>query len=100
MHIATLDLIPSAVNFIKDLTFSGCSSLTSVVFRDEIISTESMQDWWNQGVHEKSVCTYCFLVKFSTPKLLDLHMLTEWQTDIHGMLRCIPSSPQGYGFII
>ena len=49
-----------------------------------------MRDWWNHGVHEKSLSTYCFLVKFNISKRLDSLRLREWQINIHGMLRHIP----------
>ena len=54
-------LTPPAVKVIKDSAFGGCSSLTSVVFCDEIeefMSCEAMRDRWNNGVHEKSLSTY------------------------------------------
>jgi hypothetical protein len=63
--------IPPTVKAIKDRTFSGCSSLTRVVFsykNEEFVATESMRDWWNHGVHEKSLKTYYFfLVNCSIP---------------------------------
>jgi hypothetical protein len=38
-----------------------CSQLTNVVFRadiEELVTGESMRDWWNHGVHERSLSTY------------------------------------------
>ena len=86
-------IIPPTVKVIEDSAFRSCSSLTSLVFCDEIekfVSAELMRDWWNHGVHEKSLSTYCFLVKFNTPQRLDSLRLREWQINIHGMLRRIP----------
>ena len=85
--------IPQAVKVIHDSAFSGCFNLTRVLFCDEIekfVSAESMRDWWNHGIHEKSLSTYCFLVKFNIPKRMDLLRIYEWQINIHGLLTRIP----------
>jgi hypothetical protein len=88
--------IPHTVRVIRDTAFGGCTSLTRVVFCDEIeefVTAESMRDWWSQGVHEKSLRTYCFLVKCDIPKRLGSLRFKECQTKIHGMLRRIPFTP-------
>ena len=85
--------IPPAVRAIKNGAFCECLNLTTVMFCDEIeefVSSGSMRDWWNQGVHEKCLSTYCFLVQFNIPQCLGLAS-TQWQEHIHGMLLRIPS---------
>ena len=50
-------VIPPKVKKIDDTAFDRCRGLTRVEFRDEIeelVSCETMRDWWKQGVHEKS----------------------------------------------
>jgi hypothetical protein len=50
-----------------------------------------MQNWWNSGIHEKCLSTYCFLVKCDIPSHLDLLLQPmKWQTIIHEMLQQIP----------
>jgi hypothetical protein len=87
-------IIPHTVRAIHKEAFSRCTSLTSVMFCDEIqefvTTKESMRDWWNHGVHEKSLSTYCFLLNCNIPQRLDLLRLSEWQINIHEMLRRIP----------
>ena len=66
-------VIPSSVKTIDKSEFKGCSSLTSVKFCyniEKFVSCESMRDWWNRGVHDKSLCTFCFLVRCSIPERL------------------------------
>jgi hypothetical protein len=46
-----------------------------------------MRHWWNQEIHEKSLSTYCFFVKCSIPKCLNLLRPIKWQTSIQ---QCIP----------
>ena len=61
---------PPSVREIDDEAFRNCSDLTSVQFCDKIrefVSRESMQHWWNNGVHEKCLSTYCLLVRFNIP---------------------------------
>ncbi len=58
-------VIPRAVSVIHETAFFQCSQLTNVRFCNEIeefMSGELMRDWWNHGVHERSLSTYCFLV--------------------------------------
>ncbi len=86
-------LIPSTVRAIDDSAFKNCSNLTSVVFCDEIeqfVGGDSMHNWWNHGIHEKSLSTYCFLVKCNIPKRCNLLPIREWQNSIHRMLGRIP----------
>ena len=55
-----------------------------------------MRGWWNSGVHEKCLSTYCFLVQFNIPGRVSLVRSTTWQTNIRGMIGRIPSiSPKG-----
>jgi hypothetical protein len=92
-------VIPPAVTTIDDTAFEGCSNLTCVKFCDEVeefVSCEAMREWWNQGLHEKSLCTYCFLVRFSIPeRILGLAMVSGWQLDIYNMLKIIPTVSSG-----
>jgi hypothetical protein len=64
MHIALMHIIPPVARVIHKEAFDVCSQLTNVHFCDEIeefVSGESMWDWWNHRVHERSLSTYCFL---------------------------------------
>ena len=91
--------IPPAIKTIDAKAFKRCSDLTTITFCDKIeefVSGESMRGWWNNGVHEKCLSTYCLLVRFNIPERLSLVRSTTWQTNIHGMLERIPSiSPKG-----
>jgi len=85
--------IPPAVRVIDEKAFEDCSNLTTVRFCNEIeefVSSGSMRDSWNHGVHEKCLSTYCFLVQFNIPQRLGFAS-TQWQENIHGMLLRIPS---------
>jgi hypothetical protein len=89
-------VIPPAVKAIDDSAFKGCSNLTHVEFCKKIeqfVSCKAMRDWWNQGLHEKTLSTYCFLVKSNIPDQLGLVQVKIWQANIYDMLRCIPSIP-------
>jgi hypothetical protein len=60
---------------------------------EQLVSCEAMRDWWNQGKHEKSLGTYCFLVRCSIPEpLAGLAKISSWQVMIHDMLGSIPSN--------
>ena len=87
-------VIPSSVTAIHKNVFFLCTSLTSMVYCNEIqefvSAQESMQNWWNHGLHEKSPSTYCFFIKCSLPQRLDLVRPMKWQTIIHGMIKRIP----------
>ena len=86
-------LIPPAVTTIYDEAYGGCSNLTKVEFRDEIeqfVSGESMQYWWNHGVHKRCPSSYCFLVRCNIPERVGLVRVGMWQTNIHDMLGLIP----------
>ena len=86
--------IPPSVREIDDEAFRGCLSLTTVQFCDDIeefVSSGSMRDWWNHGVHEKCLSTYCLLVHFNILQRVHLVRARMWQTNIHGMLMHIPS---------
>jgi hypothetical protein len=86
-------VIPPAVKIIGIKAFSGCTNLTRVVFNNEIeefVLAESMREWWNHGIHDYSLSTYCFLVKCDIPRRLGRVRPRKWQTSIHGMLRSIP----------
>jgi hypothetical protein len=92
-------VIPPAVKAIDETAFEECSNLTTVRFCDEIeefVSAESMRHWWNNGVHEKCLSTYCFFVQCNIPEHVGLVQSATLQTSIHGMLERIPSiSPKG-----
>jgi hypothetical protein len=86
--------IPRSVKVIDEDAFSCCSELTSVEFCEEIeefVSGESMRDWWNHGVHDKSLSTYCFFVRCNIPERVGLVQARKWQFNIHEMLEHIPS---------
>lgn len=87
-------VIPRTVKVIDDTAFNNCSQLTSVVFCNEIedlVTTASMRYWWNNGTHEKSISTYCFLVRSDVPERLGRVRQIKWQANIHKMLKRIPS---------
>ena len=89
-HIA----IPSTVKRIDDSAFEGCTNLTRITFCDKIeefVSCSAMSGWWNQGLHEKSMSTYCFLVRRSIPDRLGLVQVRCLRANIYKMLRRIPS---------
>lgn len=87
-------VIPRTVTTIHDEAFKDCSQLTSVVFCNEIqnfLSAESMRGWWNQGLHEKSLLTYCFLARCNIPQRVSLLHIRNWQANIHEILSRIPT---------
>jgi hypothetical protein len=58
--------IPPAVKVIAGNAFKSCSNLTYVEFCDKIeefVTCEAMRGWWNHGVHQRSLSTYCFLLR-------------------------------------
>jgi hypothetical protein len=86
--------IPLAVREIDDMAFEECSNLLTVRFCDEIeefLSGESMWHWWNNGLHEKCLSTYCFFVRCNIPVRVGLVRSTTFQTNIQRMLERIPS---------
>ena len=89
-------VIPPAVKEIHSTAFKGCSNLTRVKFSDEIehlVSHKAMQGWWNQGIHERCLSTYCFLVQCSIPaRCSGLTPVNSWQANINNMLRSIPTN--------
>jgi hypothetical protein len=88
-------VIPPAVKEIHGTAFKGCSNLTRVRFSDEIehfVSHKAMQVWWNQGIHERCLSTYCFLVRCSIPaRCSGLTPVKSWQANINDMLGSIPT---------
>jgi len=87
-------IIPPSVTEIGKSAFCACSELSSVEYCEEIeefVSGESMRDWWNHGVHERSPSTYCFFVQCNIPGRVGLLQATKWQFNVHEMLRRIPS---------
>jgi hypothetical protein len=87
-------IIPSNVKEIDDSAFNDHSNLTNVEFCDEIeefVSCEAMRDWWHQGLHEKSLSTYCFLVQYDIPKRSGLVRARKWRANIYDKLRSIPT---------
>ncbi len=86
--------IPPSVTEIWDEAFEHCSNLTRVVFCDMIenfVSRTRMKYWWNQGVHEKCLSTYCFLVGDNIPMKVRNLTQNRWHINIHNMLQSIPS---------
>jgi hypothetical protein len=86
--------IPPSVTDIWDDAFKHCSNLTCVVFCDVIkknVSRTLMKYWWNQGVHEKCLSTYCFLVRDKIPMRVRKLTQNRWHINIHHMLQRIPS---------
>ncbi len=83
-------IIPPGVKTIDDSAFEACSNITNVEFCDkveEFVSCEAMKDWWNQGEHEKSLSTYCLLVRYSIPERFgDLALVSSWQVNIYEMM--------------
>ena len=49
-----------------------------------------MKYWWNQGVHEKCLSTYCFLVRDTIPMKVRNLTQSRWHINIHNMLQRIP----------
>ena len=89
-------VIPPTVTKIHKKAFFRCPSLRNVVFCDEIeefVTAESIRNWWNHGVNENSLRTYCFFVRCRIPKRLGLVQPRKWQNHIHGMLKRIPLIP-------
>ncbi len=86
--------IPPSVTEILDDAFEHCSNLTRVVFCDmikEFVSRTLMKYWWNQGVHEKCLSTYCFLIQDNIPMSVRNLTQNRWHINIHNMLQRIPS---------
>jgi hypothetical protein len=92
-------VIPCKVKVIHQMAFNRCTNLTNVEFCAEIeafVSSEAMREWWNQGIHNRCLSTYSFLMKHSIPNRLGLVQVQSWQADIYEMLCCIPSAhPKG-----
>ena len=86
--------IPPSVRDIDVAAFEECSNLTNVQFCNEIedfVSGESMQHWWNHGVHEKCLSTYSFFVQSNILECVGLLLPRMCQSNIHDMLWGIPS---------
>jgi hypothetical protein len=66
-------VIPHALKVVYEKSFYRSPNITDVVFCDKIEefvkTTESMQGWWNHGLHEKCLKTYHFLLRCSVPEL-------------------------------
>jgi len=88
-------IIPPAVKKIHDTAFERCSNLTNIEFCgyiEEFVTSEAMRGWWNQGVHERCLSTYCFLVRCSIPaRFSGLALVSSWRANIDSMLRNIPT---------
>ncbi len=88
-------IIPPAVKKIHDYAFKLCSNLTNIEFCgyiEEFVTSEAMRGWWNQGVHERCLSTYCFLVRCSIPaRFSGLALVSSWRANIDSMLRNIPT---------
>mgnify|MGYP000972390201 CR=1 FL=1 len=87
-------VIPPAVRDIHDTAFDCCTNLTRVKFCNEIeefVSCNAMMGWWNRGVGEISLRTYCFLVQCNIlTRFAGLAPVSDWQATIHDMLSIIP----------
>ena len=89
--------IPSTVKRITPDAFI-CSFwmnpiLERVQFCDEIeelVSGESLRDWWDNGTSERSLRTYNFLVRRDIPARLEQLIVRQWQANVIEMLRSIP----------
>jgi hypothetical protein len=91
--IKTIKIPPSDTEIWED-AFEHCSNLTRVVFCDMIknfVSRTLMKYWWNQGVHEKCLSTYCFLVEDKISMRVRNLTQNRWYINIHNMLERIPS---------
>jgi hypothetical protein len=91
-------VIPPTVKTIDDTAFDGCSNLTSVEFCDKIeefMYWKAMRGWWDRGVHENSLSTYCFLDRCSIPERLGLFLVQSWRANIYGTLSRIPAISVG-----
>ena len=88
-------VILTSVRYIDHNAFENCTNLTNVEFCDQIkefVSCNAIQDWWNHGVHERSLSTYCLLVRYSIPqRLLGISVMSSSQISIHEKLRRIPT---------
>jgi len=88
-------VIPPAVRDIHDTAFDCCTNLTRVKFCNEIeefVSCNAMRGWWNRGVGEISLRTYCFLVQCNIlTRFAGLAPVSDWQATIHNMLWIIPT---------
>lgn len=88
-------VIPPAVKVIHDSAYKNCSNLTSEKFCNHIekfVSCEAKRDWWSQGVHEKTLITYCFIVRSSIhERFAGLALVSSWQVNIHELPRSIPT---------
>ncbi len=85
---------PLSVTENLDDAFEHFSNLTHVVFCDmikRIVSRMLMKYWRNQGVHEKSLSTYCFLIQCNIPMSMKNLTQNMWHINIHHMLQHIPS---------
>ena len=71
------------------------TNLTRVKFCnkiEEFVSCDAMSDWWNRGVGEISLRTYCFLVQRNIlTRFAGLAPVSDWQATIHDMLWIIPT---------
>ena len=86
--------IPSTVNLIGRDAFKGCSSLVEVQFRheiEELVLGTSLQVWWNHGLSDRALRTYCFLTKASIPERLAMLQPMKWRLAIDDMLGHIRS---------
>jgi hypothetical protein len=87
-------VIPPAVRVIDDTAFKGCSKLSNVEFCpriEEFVSCDAMRDWWNQGVHERCLAMYRFMVRCGIPERLGRLRVQSWQANIYRKLRHIPT---------
>ena len=88
-------VIPCSVGYISENAFLSCANLEQMVFGDEIqnfVSCDAMQEWWNSGVHERSLPTFMFLVRRSIPRRFPgISMISSAKILIHEKLGRIPT---------
>ncbi len=66
----------------------------AVEFSDEIeefVSETALQEWWNRGIAEQCLRTYCWLSQNCIAKRFRMLKATKWRLAINGMLSLIPS---------
>jgi hypothetical protein len=86
--------IPSTVKSIGADAFENCTSLVAINFCDKIeefVSLMSLQDWWNHGRSKMSLETYNQLVRYNIPHRTGEIRMMRWKTNIHAMVKQIPS---------
>ncbi len=87
-------IVPSTVESIDGSAFDGCTSLVTVEFCEDIedfVASESMQEWWKDGLSQEALKAFCFFTRYNFPKRMSMLQISNWQIKIHDMLRRLPS---------